>query len=64
LKLLTEWLSQKRYSHCFNLKLVNELKKFHRPNTAFFYPNEGHDTDRINAPVTTRKFIAAALGVK
>ena len=45
-------------------QLVERLKNFHRPYTAFFYPNEGHDTDRINAPVTTRKFIADALGVK
>ncbi len=31
---------------------------------AFFYPGQGHDTDRLVAPIKSRDFIAAALGVK
>jgi len=45
-------------------QLVDELKCFHRPYTAFFYPNQGHDTDRIIAPPTTRDFIARSLRLK
>ena len=29
-----------------------------------FYPNQGHDTDRILAPVHSRRFIIRTLGVK
>jgi hypothetical protein len=31
---------------------------------AYFYPNEGHDTDRINGPTIIRKFISRHLNVK
>ncbi len=47
-------------------QMVAELVRHHVPRTryqAFFYPGEGHDTDRINGPVTFRKFIASVLNV-
>jgi acetyl esterase/lipase len=48
-------------------RLIDEVKR-HRvaPSRfeAFFYPDQGHDTDRLEAPVKSRRFIAAALGVK
>ena len=31
---------------------------------AYFYPDQGHDTDRLLAPVHSRDFVAKALGVK
>lgn len=30
----------------------------------FLYPNQGHDTDRLTAPVMSREFIMRALGVE
>jgi hypothetical protein len=30
----------------------------------FFYPGEGHDTDRIKEPRLAKSFISKALGVK
>ena len=30
----------------------------------FFYPGEGHDTDRIVTPIASRDFITGVLGVK
>jgi len=48
-------------------RLIEELRKSKMPKTryqAFFYPGQGHDTDRLVAPVKSRRFIAAALGVK
>jgi hypothetical protein len=30
----------------------------------YFYPNEGHDTVRINGPAIIRKFISRHLNVK
>jgi hypothetical protein len=46
------------------LRLVAELKRQRIPPTryqAFFYPGQGHDTDRLVAPVLTRQFIQKAL---
>ena len=47
-------------------QLVAELVRDHVPKNryqAFFYPGEGHDTDRINGPVTMRKFVRSVLKV-
>jgi dipeptidyl aminopeptidase/acylaminoacyl peptidase len=49
------------------LELVERLRRHKIPDTrfkAFFYPGEGHDTDRIAGPVVSRNFIVSALGVK
>lgn len=46
------------------LRLVAELKRHRVPAAryrAFFYPGAGHDTDRILAPILTRRFITKAL---
>ncbi len=46
------------------LQLAAQLRRRKVPSArfeAFFYPGEGHDTDRIAAPVHTRRFIANAL---
>ena len=32
--------------------------------TAFFYPEQGHDTDRLRAPAAAKKFILEVLGVR
>ena len=48
-------------------EFVNELKKQNVPAreyTAFFYPGEGHDTDRLAAPVAARAFLTEQLGVR
>ena len=48
------------------LQLVTELKRQRIPPDryrAFFYPGEGHDTDRIAAPVLSRRFIAHMLNL-
>ncbi|MGH7784432.1 MAG: alpha/beta hydrolase family protein, partial [Candidatus Binatia bacterium] len=47
--------------------LVEEFKRHKVAATryrVFFYPGEGHDTDRINGPVTSRDFVLKTLGVK
>ncbi len=44
--------------------LVAELKRKRVPTSRyqdFFYPKEGHDTDRINAPLLSREFILKSL---
>jgi dipeptidyl aminopeptidase/acylaminoacyl peptidase len=46
------------------LELVAQLRRSKGAGArfeAFFYPGEGHDTDRIAAPVHTRRFITNAL---
>jgi hypothetical protein len=48
-------------------QLVAEMKRAGVPASryeAYFYPNEGHDTDRINGPAIIRKFISRHLNVK
>ncbi len=48
-------------------EFVNELKKQKVPArkyNAFFYPGEGHDTDRLAAPVAARAFLTEQLGVR
>jgi hypothetical protein len=47
--------------------MVSEMKSAGVPASryeAYFYPNEGHDTDRINGPAIIRKFISRHLNVK
>jgi dipeptidyl aminopeptidase/acylaminoacyl peptidase len=49
------------------LSFVGELKRNKIPREryeAFFYPGQGHDTDRIAAPIAARAFIAKTLKVK
>ena len=46
------------------LQLMAEMKRQRVPAKkyqAFFYPGEGHDTDRLAAPVLSRQFIARML---
>ncbi|PYT00845.1 MAG: hypothetical protein DMF63_05945 [Acidobacteria bacterium] len=46
------------------LELVSILRRLRIPETrfqGFFYPGQGHDTDRILAPVTTRAFLLKSL---
>ena len=48
-------------------EFVAELKKQKVPPShykVFFYPGEGHDTDRLAAPVDVREFISKQLGVR
>ena len=48
-------------------RMVAEMKRAGVPASryeAYFYPNEGHDTDRINGPAVIRKFISTQLNVK
>jgi dipeptidyl aminopeptidase/acylaminoacyl peptidase len=48
-------------------RFVAELRRHRVPGSryqAFFYPGQGHDTDRIAAPIAVRSFIANTLGVK
>jgi hypothetical protein len=46
------------------LQFVAELRRHHVPAQRFqasFYPGEGHDTDRLEAPLKSREFIARRL---
>ncbi len=46
------------------LRFVAELKRLRAPAAryqAFFYPGQGHDTDRIAAPVLTKEFLTKIL---
>jgi hypothetical protein len=48
-------------------QLIDHLRERGIPRSrykAFFYPGEGHDTDRILGPIASRDFISGALGVK
>jgi len=48
-------------------RMVAEMERAGVPPSryeAYFYPNEGHDTDRINGPAIIRKFILMNLNVK
>jgi hypothetical protein len=48
-------------------ELIGHLLRRRIPRTrfkAFFYPGEGHDTDRIMAPIASRNFIVSVLGAK
>jgi hypothetical protein len=48
-------------------EMVDQLRKHNVPSSryqAFFYPGQGHDTDRLEAPVKSREFISTALGVQ
>jgi dipeptidyl aminopeptidase/acylaminoacyl peptidase len=47
-------------------RMVGEMKRAGIPASryeAYFYPNEGHDTDRINGPEIIRKFILKHLNI-
>ncbi|HYJ46504.1 MAG TPA: hypothetical protein VEV81_07805, partial [Pyrinomonadaceae bacterium] len=49
------------------LGLISELRRQRVPRAryqAFFYPGQGHDTDRLAAPVLTRDFFAKVLLVR
>src|SRR6185503_2075327 len=39
-------------------ELVARLRSRRVLHQTFFYPGQGHDTDRIQAPITSREFIA------
>jgi len=42
-------------------ELVARLRSRRVLHQTFFYPGQGHDTDRIQAPITSREFIANLL---
>jgi dipeptidyl aminopeptidase/acylaminoacyl peptidase len=47
--------------------LLAELRAYNIPTSRYqfiFYPGEGHDTDRIHAPILSREFIMKTLGAK
>jgi hypothetical protein len=49
------------------LELVAQLRRHNVPAAryeTFFYPGQGHDTDRLAAPISARKFLARLLKVK
>ncbi|HEV8592781.1 MAG TPA: prolyl oligopeptidase family serine peptidase, partial [Pyrinomonadaceae bacterium] len=48
-------------------ELIKVLRQSGIPSSrhvGFFYPGQGHDTDRLAAPVSSRIFIANALGIR
>ncbi len=45
-------------------ELVARLRPRGVHHESYFYPGQGHDTDRIRAPITSRKFMIRVLRVK